>query len=92
MPDLNHASTATLVVAVIIAGVLAFAVGVAATMVIRSFAKRHNVRVTRWPAWRAPLTLLFVVLAVRAVLLGADTQRPWAGHAPAESESRTPPR
>ena len=38
-------------------------------------------RVQRRPVWRAPLTLLIVVLAVRAVLLGAVTQRPWAGHA-----------
>ena len=81
MPDLSHASTTALVVACVLAGTLAFAVGVAATAVIRRFARRHDVRVTRRPVWRAPLTLLFVVLAVRAVLLGAVTQRPWAGHA-----------
>lgn len=81
MPDLNHASTGTLVVACVLAGILAFAVGVAATAVIRRFAQRHNVRVMRLPVWRAPLTLLLVVLAVRAVLLRAVTQRPWAGHA-----------
>src|SRR3984885_554506 len=48
---------------------------------IRRFARRHHMRVQRRPVWRAPLTLLIVVLAVRAVLLGAVTQRPWAGHA-----------
>ncbi len=79
MPDLSHASTSALVVACVVAGVLAFIVGVAATAVIRRFARRHHVRVDRRPVWRAPLTLLIVVLAVRAVLLGAVTQRPWAG-------------
>src|SRR5580658_3822486 len=81
MPDPSHASTSSLVVACVVAGVLAFAVGVAATVMIRRFARRHHMRVQRRPVWRAPLTLLIVVLAVRAVLLGAVTQRPWAGHA-----------
>jgi small-conductance mechanosensitive channel len=79
MPDLSHASTSSLVVACALAGVLAFAVGIVATVAIRRFARHHDVRVERWPVWRAPLTLLIVVLAVRAVLLGAVTQRPWAG-------------
>jgi small-conductance mechanosensitive channel len=81
MPDPSHASTSSLVVACVVAGVLAFAVGVAATVMIRRFARRHHMRVQRRPVWRAPLTLLIVVLAVRAVLLGAVTQRPWAGRA-----------
>src|SRR5580692_8361618 len=81
MPDPSYASTSSLVVACVVAGVLAFAVGVAATVMIRRFARRHHMRVQRRPVWRAPLTLLIVVLAVRAVLLGAVTQRPWAGHA-----------
>ena len=81
MPDLSHASTSSLVLACVLAGVIAFAVGVAATVMIRRFARRHHMRVQRRPVWRAPLTLLIVVLAVRAVLLGAVTQRPWAGHA-----------
>ncbi len=81
MPDPSHASTSSLVVACVVAGVLAFAVGVAATVMIRRFARRHHMRVQPRPVWRAPLTLLIVVLAVRAVLLGAVTQRPWAGRA-----------
>src|SRR5580692_2437234 len=81
MPDPSYASTSSLVVACVVAGVLAFAVGVAATVMIRRFARRHHMRVQRRPVWRAPLTLLIVVLAVRAVLLGAVTQRPWAGRA-----------
>src|ERR1700728_2415192 len=81
MPDLNHASASSLVVACVLAGALAFAVGVVATAMIRRFARRHHVRLQRRPVWRAPLTLLIVVLAVRAVLLGAVTQRPWAGRA-----------
>jgi small-conductance mechanosensitive channel len=81
MPDLNHASASSLVVACVLAGALAFAVGVVATAMIRRFARRHHVRLQRRPVWRAPLTLLIVVLAVRAVLLGAETQRPWAGRA-----------
>jgi small-conductance mechanosensitive channel len=81
MPDLSQASTPSLIVACVLAGVLAFAVGVAATVMIRRFARRHHMRVQRRPVWRAPLTLLTVVLAVRAVLLGAVTQRPWADRA-----------
>jgi small-conductance mechanosensitive channel len=79
MHDLSHASTSTLVVACVLAGILAFAAGVVVTAVIRRVAQRHGLRLTRRPLWRAPLALLFVVLAVRAVLLGAVTQRPWAG-------------
>ena len=81
MLDLSHASTSSLVFACVLAGVVAFAVGVAATVMIRRFARRHHMLVQRRPVWRAPLTLLIVVLAVRAVLLGAVTQRPWAGRA-----------
>jgi small-conductance mechanosensitive channel len=81
MPDLSHASASSLAVACALAGVLAFAVGIAVTVLIRRFARRHHMRVQRRPVWRAPLTLLIVVLAVRAVLLGAVAQRPWAGRA-----------
>jgi small-conductance mechanosensitive channel len=81
MFGLSHASAASLAIACVIAGILAFAVGVAATVAIRRFAKGHHLRIDRRPVWRAPLTLLIVVLAVRAVLLGAVTQRPWAGRA-----------
>jgi small-conductance mechanosensitive channel len=81
MPDLSRASTSSLVVACVVAGALAFVAGVVATVMIRRFARRHHMRVQRRPVWRAPLTLLIVVLAVRAVLLGAVTQRPWAGRA-----------
>jgi small-conductance mechanosensitive channel len=79
--DLNHASATSLAVACVIAGVAAFALGVAATMAIRRAAKGHHLRISQRPVWRAPFTLLIVVLAVRAVLLGAATQRPWAGRA-----------
>ena len=78
---LSHASATSLLVACVVAGVLAFAVGVAATALIRRFARRHHLRINRRPVWRAPFTLLIVVLAVRAVLLGAAAQRPWAGRA-----------
>jgi len=81
MFGLSHASAASLALACAIAGVLAFAVGVAATVAIRRFAKGHHLRMDRRPVWRAPFTLLIVVLAVRAVLLGAATQRPWADRA-----------
>lgn len=79
MDDLSHASTSTLVVACVLAGILAFVAGMVVTAVIRRVARGHGLRLTRRPLWRAPLALLFVVLAVRAVLLEAVTQRPWAG-------------
>ncbi|HTZ22939.1 MAG TPA: mechanosensitive ion channel domain-containing protein [Streptosporangiaceae bacterium] len=81
MFGLSHASAASLTLACVIAGVLALAVGIAATVAIRRFAKGHHLRMDRRPVWRAPFTLLIVVLAVRGVLLGAATQRPWAGRA-----------
>ncbi len=80
MQDLSRAPASTVIIACVLAGVVAFVVGVAVTTVIRRFAQRHHVRVEQWPVWRAPLTLLLVVLAVRLVLLWAGTQRQWAGH------------
>jgi small-conductance mechanosensitive channel len=81
MFGLSYASATSLALACVIAGVLGLAVGIAATVAIRRFAKGHHLRISRRPVWRAPFTLLIVVLAVRAVLLGAATQRPWADRA-----------
>jgi small-conductance mechanosensitive channel len=78
MPGLSHASTTTLVIACAVAGALALAVGVVATAAIRRFAGRRHMHLDRRPVWRAPFTLLIVVLAVRAVLLAAAAERPWA--------------
>jgi small-conductance mechanosensitive channel len=81
MPELSQASVSTVIVACIVAGAIAFVVGVAVTALIRRLATRRNLHVPRRPIWRAPVTVLLVVLAVRGVLLAADTQREWAGRA-----------
>jgi hypothetical protein len=77
MPELSHASTATVIVACIAAAAVAFFVGVAVTALIRRLAARQGIHVERRSIWRAPLALLLAVLAVRAVLLGAGLQREW---------------
>jgi len=82
MPELSHASASTVIIACALAGAIAFIVGLAVTASIRRLAARRNLDVRRRPLWRAPLTLLFVVLAVRGVLLAAEgTQRQWPGRA-----------
>jgi small-conductance mechanosensitive channel len=81
MPELSQASTPAVVVACVLAGAIAFVVGVAATALIRRLAARRNLDVPRRPVWRAPVTVLLVVLAVRGVLLAAGTQREWASRA-----------
>jgi small-conductance mechanosensitive channel len=81
MPELSQASTSAVVVACVLAGAIAFVVGVAATALIRRLAARRNLDVPRRPVWRAPVTVLLVVLAVRGVLLAAGTQREWASRA-----------
>ena len=53
--------------------------GVAITALIRRIAARRNLEVPRRPVWRAPVTVLLVVLAVRGVLLAAGPQRAWPG-------------
>lgn len=77
MPELSHASAATVIVACIVAAAVAFFVGVAVTALIRRLAARRGIHVERRSIWRAPLALLLAVLAVRGVLLGAGTQRGW---------------
>ena len=77
MPELSHASAATVIVVCIVAAAVAFVVGVAVTALIRRLAARHGIRVERRSIWRAPLALLLAVLAVRGVLLGAGAQREW---------------
>ncbi len=81
MPELSHASASGLVIVCIVAGAIAFVVGVAVTVLIRRLAARRNLQVGRRPLWRAPFTVLLVVLAIRGVLLGAGAQREWAGRA-----------
>jgi small-conductance mechanosensitive channel len=81
MPELSQASLSTLIVACILAGAIAFVVGVAVTALIRRLAAHRNLDVPRRPIWRAPVTVLLVVLAIRGVLLAAGTQRAWAGRA-----------
>ena len=82
MPELSHASASTVIVACILAGAIAFIVGLAVTALIRRFAARRNLDVQRRPLWRAPVTVLLVVLAVRGVLsAAAGTQREWPGRA-----------
>ena len=78
MPELSEASVSTVVVACVVAGAVAFVVGVAVSALIRRLAGRHNLDVRRRPIWRAPVTVLLVVLAVRGVLLAAGPQRGWA--------------
>jgi small-conductance mechanosensitive channel len=78
MPELSQASTSTLIVACLLAGAIAFVIGVAVTALIRRLAGCHNLDVRRRPIWRTPVTVLLVVLAVRGVLLAADAQRQWA--------------
>ena len=77
MPELSKASAATVIVVCIVAAAIAFVVGVAVTALIRRLAARHGVRLERRSIWRAPLTVLLVVLAVRGVLVAAGTQREW---------------
>ena len=81
MPELSQASLSTVIIACILAGAIAFIVGVALAALIRRFAARHHLDVPRRPIWRAPVTVLLVVLAVRGVLLASGTQREWAGRA-----------
>ena len=82
MPELNDASVSTVIIACVVAGAIAFIVGLAVTALIRRLAARRNLDVPRRPLWRAPLTVLFVVLAVRGVLLAAEgPQRAWPGRA-----------
>jgi small-conductance mechanosensitive channel len=78
MPELSEASVSTVVVACVVAGAIAFVVGVAVAALIRRLAGRHNLDVRRRPIWRAPVTVLLVVLAVRGVLLASGAQRAWA--------------
>ena len=75
MPELSDASALTVIIACIVAAAIAFVVGVAVTILIRRLAARRNLRVGRRPIWRAPFTVLLVVLAIRGVLAGG-------GHAP----------
>ena len=77
MPELSHASAATIIVACVVAAAVAFVVGVAVTALVRRIAARHGIRVKRRPIWQAPLAWLLAALAVRGVLLGAGTQREW---------------
>ncbi len=81
MPELSQASVSTVIVACVVAGAVAFVVGVVVAASIRRLAGRHNLDVRRRPIWRAPVTVLLVVLAVRGVLLAAGSQRAWAAHA-----------
>jgi small-conductance mechanosensitive channel len=81
MPELSDASALTVAIVCVLSGAIAFVVGVAVTALIRRLAARRNLLVGRRPIWRAPFTVLLVVLAVRGVLLGAGTQRGWAGRA-----------
>ncbi len=81
MPELSQASVSTVIVACVVAGAVAFVVGVAVTVLIRRLAARRNLDVRRRPIWRAPITVLLVVLAVRGVLLAAGSQRQWAARA-----------
>ena len=79
MPELSQASASTVIIACVVAGAIAFIVGLAVTASIRRLAAHRNLDVPRRPVWRAPLTVLFVVLAVRGVLLAAGPQREWPG-------------
>jgi small-conductance mechanosensitive channel len=81
MPELSQASVSTVIVACVVAGAVAFVVGVAVSALVRRLAGRHNLDVRQRPIWRAPVTVLLVVLAVRGVLLAAGSQRQWAAHA-----------
>ena len=77
MPELSHASAATVLVACMVAAAIAFVVGVAVTALIRRLAASPWCPAERRTIWRAPVTVLLVVLAVRGVLLAAGTQREW---------------
>ena len=79
MPELGQASVSAVIVACIVAAAIAFVVGVAVTALIRRLAAHRNLEVPRRPVWRAPVTVLLVVLAVRAVLLAAGSERGWPG-------------
>ena len=81
MPELSQASASTVLVACILAGAIAFVVGIAVSALIRRLAARRNLDVRRRPLWRSPVTVLLVVLAVRVVLLAVENQRGWAGRA-----------
>lgn len=77
MPDLSHGSTSAVIVACVLAAAVAFVLGIVVTAVVRRVAIRHHLLVERRPLWRAPFTLLLVVLAVRWALLGAGPDREW---------------
>lgn len=77
MPDLSHGSTAAVIVACVLAAAVAFVVGIVVTALVGRVAARHHLVAGRRPLWRAPLTVLLVVLAVRWALLGAGPDREW---------------
>ncbi len=81
MPELSDASALTVIIVCIVAAAIAFVVGVAVTILIRRLAARRNLQVGRRPIWRAPFTVLLVVLAIRGVLGRAGTHREWVGGA-----------
>jgi small-conductance mechanosensitive channel len=75
--DLSDASAASVIVACVVAAVVAFVLGVVVTVLVRRAAVRRHLLVEPQPLWRAPLPVLFVVLAVRGVLLGVNPERGW---------------
>jgi|SRR5450631_1047499 small-conductance mechanosensitive channel len=81
MPELSNASALTVSIVCIVAAAIAFVAGVAVTTLIRRLAARRNLQVGRRPLWRAPFTVLLVVLAIRGVLVRAGTRGEWAGRA-----------
>lgn len=54
MPELSEASALTVIIVCIVAGAIAFVVGVAVTALIRRLAAHRNLQVGRRPIWRAP--------------------------------------
>ena len=78
---LQDASSATVILVSVGAAALALLLGIVLTALIRRLAARRNLVVEQRPPWRAPLTLLLVVVAVRGVLSRADAhQRDWIDH------------
>ena len=81
MPELSQASVSTVIIACLVAGAIAFVVGVAvAALIRRSSARKAQSSLRPATAYLAGADhrVALVVLAVRGVLLAAGPQRYWA--------------
>jgi len=75
----SDASTPEILVACAVAAVVALVAGALLTALVRRIGARRDLVVERRAIWQAPLTVLLVILAVRAVLAAVVDRREWVG-------------